>query len=112
MGKAHKLLTILYSSQRLFSLISLCDFSGLQGYPLKAGEKTALPLNFTILPEYLKNLGYRTHLIGKWHLGYYQSRFMPTERGFDDYLGYLNGAISYFSHELTERVRMKFEFTN
>ena len=39
-----------------------------------------------------------THAVGKWHLGYCDERFTPTFRGFDSYLGYLNGAEEYFAH--------------
>jgi len=45
--------------------------------------------------KYMKELGYSTHLVGKWHLGYYQKRFTPTQRGFDSHFGYWNGFISY-----------------
>lgn len=38
------------------------------------------------LAEVLKSAGYATALVGKWHLGD-QPRFLPTEQGFDEYLG-------------------------
>ncbi|XP_050430569.1 arylsulfatase B-like isoform X2 [Adelges cooleyi] len=68
---------------------------GLQGTPIIAGQASALPLSEKILPQYLKDLGYSTHLVGKWHLGAYQRKFTPTERGFDTHFGYWNGFISY-----------------
>ncbi|XP_025421961.1 arylsulfatase B-like isoform X2 [Sipha flava] len=68
---------------------------GLQGTPIIAGQPLALPLTEMILPQYLKKLGYSTHLVGKWHLGSYQKNFLPTRRGFDTHMGYWNGYISY-----------------
>ena len=43
----------------------------------------------------LKNCGYRTGLVGKWHLGN-ADRFYPTERGFDSFYGLREGSRSYF----------------
>lgn len=37
-------------------------------------------------------------MVGKWHLGYCDERMTPTFRGFDSFLGYLNGAEEYFAH--------------
>lgn len=45
--------------------------------------------------KYLKDVGYSTHLIGKWHLGSHKKHFTPTFRGFDSHFGYWNGFISY-----------------
>jgi arylsulfatase A-like enzyme len=81
----------------------------MQGSPLSAGEPRALPLG-KILPQYLKDLGYTTRIIGKWHLGYYKDEFTPTRRGFDSFLGYLNGFISYYDHINQESVSKIFSF--
>ncbi|XP_047354134.1 arylsulfatase B-like [Vespa velutina] len=75
---------------------------GMQGYPLKAGEQRAIPKKFKLLPEYLKDLGYSTHLVGKWHVGYYAPEYTPANRGFDTFFGYYNGYIQYFNHTITE----------
>nr|XP_033817081.1 arylsulfatase G isoform X1 [Geotrypetes seraphini]XP_033817082.1 arylsulfatase G isoform X1 [Geotrypetes seraphini]XP_033817083.1 arylsulfatase G isoform X1 [Geotrypetes seraphini] len=45
-----------------------------------------LPLNETTLAEVLKGAGYRTAMIGKWHLGHHGFHH-PNFRGFDDYFG-------------------------
>uniref|UniRef100_A0A8C5QLK3 Arylsulfatase G n=1 Tax=Leptobrachium leishanense TaxID=445787 RepID=A0A8C5QLK3_9ANUR len=45
-----------------------------------------LPLNETTLADVLKQSGYRTGLIGKWHLGHHD-RYHPNNRGFDYYYG-------------------------
>lgn len=75
---------------------------GMEGTPLQAGEKRAIPKRYKLLPEYLKDLGYSTHLLGKWHVGYYAPRYTPTRRGFDTYFGYYNGYIQYFNHTVQE----------
>ncbi|XP_034232339.1 arylsulfatase B-like [Thrips palmi] len=72
--------------------------TGMQGYPLKAGEARGLPLKFRTLPERLAALGYRTNLVGKWHQGFHYADYTPTRRGFHHHLGYWNGYMSYFSH--------------
>ncbi len=46
----------------------------------------ALPEGEILLPEVLKQAGYATALIGKWHLGHLPGR-LPTDRGFDEYYG-------------------------
>ncbi|XP_015431893.1 PREDICTED: arylsulfatase B-like [Dufourea novaeangliae] len=76
--------------------------SGMQGYPLKAGEPRAIPLNNKLLPEYLRKLGYATHLVGKWHVGYYSDDHTPAYRGFDTFFGYYNGYVSYFNHTIQQ----------
>jgi arylsulfatase A-like enzyme len=50
----------------------------------------------TIASE-LKDLGYRTSMIGKWHLGVAPGS-RPSDHGFDEWFGTLSGGIDYFSH--------------
>ncbi|XP_034950888.1 arylsulfatase B-like isoform X2 [Chelonus insularis] len=71
---------------------------GMYGYPLKAGEPRGIPLNTTLLPQHLRNLGYSTHIVGKWHTGYQSDDFTPARRGFETFFGYYNGYISYFDY--------------
>ena len=52
----------------------------------------------TTLPEELRRANYTTHIVGKWHLGFCNKKFWPTNRGFDHHYGFLNGGQSYFSH--------------
>uniref|UniRef100_A0A023GDJ8 Putative arylsulfatase b ixodes scapularis arylsulfatase b n=1 Tax=Amblyomma triste TaxID=251400 RepID=A0A023GDJ8_AMBTT len=78
-------------------------------YPIRTGMQGlfpgiegpwGLPMNVPILPQYLKKLGYETHLVGKWHLGYYMEKFTPTFRGFDSFYGFYNGEEDYYSHDI------------
>jgi arylsulfatase A-like enzyme len=61
-----------------------------------AGEQ-GLPATGRSLPQLLKNNGYRTALIGKWHLGYKQE-FSPRAHGFDYFFGFKSGLIDYYQH--------------
>ena len=58
--------------------------------PNEAAAGLGLPVSATTWPEVLQRNGYRTALLGKWHLGS-QSQFHPTKRGFDHFYGFLGG---------------------
>lgn len=49
------------------------------------------------LPALLKNSGYDTYLVGKWHLGFLPAS-SPNKNGFDEFFGFHGGAIDYISH--------------
>jgi arylsulfatase A-like enzyme len=55
-----------------------------------------LPITETTLVERLRASGYRTGLVGKWHLGS-SPQFHPQKRGFDEFFGFLGGAHAYFA---------------
>jgi arylsulfatase A-like enzyme len=49
------------------------------------------------LPQLLKNTGYATALVGKWHLGW-RGEFSPTAHGFEYFFGFKSGFIDYYRH--------------
>jgi arylsulfatase A-like enzyme len=53
-------------------------------------DKEGLPLTERILPQFLKDAGYRTAWVGKWHLGAAPA-FVPWARGFDESFGFIGG---------------------
>jgi arylsulfatase A-like enzyme len=77
-------------------------------YPAHAGVRsilaghrkaTGIPADMPTLATILKDVGYHTALLGKWHLGTLpESR--PEAKGFDHWFGFLAGCIDYYSHIL------------
>ena len=65
---------------------------------LPPGTKNGLPLTETFGAKRMQALGYKTSLIGKWHLGY-PAEMHPNKRGFDWFYGLLQGARKYFPVE-------------
>lgn len=56
-----------------------------------------LPVDHPTLPSLLKDSGYRTALIGKWHLGY-PPHFGPLRSGYEEFFGPMSGGVDYFTH--------------
>jgi arylsulfatase A-like enzyme len=56
-----------------------------------------LPPGHPTLPSLLKDAGYRTALIGKWHLGY-PPAFGPLASGYEEFFGPMSGGVDYFTH--------------
>jgi arylsulfatase A-like enzyme len=71
---------------------------GLQSAVLRPWEAHGLPLSEHTLAEALRQAGYRTALVGKWHLGAGAPEQLPTRRGFELHYGQYLGSIDHFTH--------------
>lgn len=71
---------------------------GLQTGVIPSGAGYGLPTDEYILPQMLKDAGYKTSMVGKWHLGHGDTAFWPRQRGFDYFYGALVGEIDHFKH--------------
>ena len=76
-------------------------------YPFRYGLQTAvipsvseygLDTTEWLLPQCLKEAGYSTAIIGKWHLGHADKKYWPRQRGFDYQYGAMIGELDYFTH--------------
>ena len=75
-------------------------------YPVSTGRYGNVPphspntlsLEEQTLAQSLRMVGYETALCGKWHLGEFQTAYLPTHRGFDHQYGEWLGQIDYFTH--------------
>jgi arylsulfatase A-like enzyme len=56
-----------------------------------------LPPEVPTVPSLLRAAGYRTALVGKWHLGY-PPAFGPLRSGYEEFFGPMSGGVDYFSH--------------
>lgn len=77
-------------------------------YPFRYGLQTAvipsvseygLDTSEWLMPQCLKEAGYKTAIVGKWHLGHADKKYWPRQRGFDYQYGAMIGELDYFTHE-------------
>jgi len=73
---------------------------GIQHDVFMTRSEECLTMTQHLLPEIVRSNGYATHMIGKWHLGYPRWDCLPCRRGFDTWMGYINGQTSYLGHYL------------
>lgn len=71
---------------------------GLQVGVVRPWAQYGLPLEERTLAQALRDAGYSTAIVGKWHLGHFAPEYLPTRRGFDHQYGHYNGALDYFTH--------------
>lgn len=63
----------------------------------KGSDTLGLPPHIPTLPSLLRQAGYHTGLVGKWHLGY-PPHFGPLRSGYDEFFGIMAGGVDYFTH--------------
>ena len=71
---------------------------GLEEPLVRQAQRYGLPPEHPTLPSLLRDAGYSTALIGKWHLGSLPS-FGPLKSGYQKFFGNYGGAIDYFTHK-------------
>ena len=63
----------------------------------RGSEILGLPPEHPTLASLLRDAGYATALVGKWHLGF-APRFGPLKSGYQEFFGPMSGAVDYFTH--------------
>jgi arylsulfatase A-like enzyme len=81
--------------------------------PIRSGAargdaRLGLPPAHPTLPSLLRDAGYATALIGKWHLGF-APHFGPLKSGYQEFFGALSGGLDYFTHRDTAGFHDLFE---
>ena len=84
--------TAFYSGKRAVNLGTIAPIAPWEDFGLPPGER--------ILPQYLKEAGYTTWLVGKWHLGHNYHDQHPLNRGYDHFYGTNSGELNYYTHAL------------
>lgn len=98
-------LTQCYANSSVCSATRVALITGRYQYRLPVGleeplgiRDVGLPPEHPTLPSLLRNKGYSTMLIGKWHLGAYP-KFGPLKSGYDHFWGFRGGGVDYFTHK-------------
>lgn len=71
---------------------------GLQTMVIPGTAAYGLDTTEWLLPQCLKEAGYSTAIIGKWHLGHADIKYWPKQRGFDYAYGATIGELDYYTH--------------
>jgi len=71
--------------------------AGLQEPLVSRDSRHGLPPEHPTLASRLRDVGYRTAMIGKWHCGWLPW-FSPIRSGFEEFFGNFDGVLDYFSH--------------
>ena len=69
----------------------------LQASVAKGNPDIGLHPHLPTLPSMMKEAGYHTALLGKWHLGY-RPHFGPEKSGYMHHFGPMSGGVSYYGH--------------
>jgi len=94
-----------YANSSVCSATRTALITGRYQYRLRMGleeplldKPYGLPPTHPTLPSLLKEVGYGTTLLGKWHLGRLPD-FGPLQSGYDHFWGFRGGVLDYFTHK-------------
>jgi arylsulfatase A-like enzyme len=99
-----------YAASPVCSATRTALITGRYQYRLRVGleepiagnhPEVGLPPEHPTLPSLLRQAGYRTMLVGKWHLGALP-KFGPRQSGYEKFYGFRGGAVDYFTHEYSK----------
>ena len=79
---------------------------------LPPGKATGMPLFEVTMADMLKENGYRTHAVGKWHCGFYTYDYTPAKRGFETFYGQYLGQLDHFKHTRNAHFDMRYNYLN
>lgn len=71
---------------------------GLQTIVIPGPADYGLDTSEFLMPQCLREAGYTTAIIGKWHLGHADTKYWPRQRGFDYQYGAMIGELDYYTH--------------
>jgi arylsulfatase A-like enzyme len=96
-----------YANSAVCSATRVGLITGRYQYRLRVGleeplgnPELGLPPEHPTLPSILRKHGYRTALVGKWHLGQLP-RYGPLQSGYDEFWGNRGGGVDYFTHKVS-----------
>ena len=78
---------------------------GRQHESLPPSMPTGLGLEYGLVSSALQELGYSTHAVGKWHLGYCAWDYTPTRRGFHTFFGFYTHGEDYYHRIVSDTER-------
>ena len=79
--------------------------TGRQHESLPPQMPTGLSTKYRLLPQRLQEVGYKTHAVGKWHLGFCDWDYTPTRRGFGTFFGFYTHGADYYERQAGDNER-------
>ena len=64
------------------------------------GSPGGIDPKYRFMSQDLEEAGYKTHIVGKWHLGGSKLSFHPLRRGFQSFYGLLGGGVNFFTKQV------------
>jgi len=71
------------------------------------GEMNCMATREMTIADVFKGAGYRTGLVGKWHVGGIFEKYHPNSRGFDEFAGFRGGGSSYLNWNIEHNGKPK-----